>query len=199
MKHDLSSDDDALLKLIAADDQVAFNQLFERYRNRIYNYFVKVVKSKETAEEITLDIFMKIWTARKILNEINHFEAFLFRVAHNKAIDHIRMAQRSRLRQQEMWHEMNELGAADNADNILLKKDAESRLQHIINRLSPQRQEVFRLSRESYLSYDQIAERMNISRFTVRNHLNAALGFIRGNLDHGPEIASLVILATRNF
>lgn len=192
--------DTVLLQLITTGNEKAYNQLFERYRNRIYSYLVKVTKSKENAEELTLDIFLKIWTARSVLTEIDHFEAFLFRVVHNKAVDYLRMAQRSKLLQQELWKDMQTLQTIEPmADAPLLKKDTEAKINSIIAKLSPQRQEVFRLSREHFLTYDQIAERMNISRLTVRNHLSAALHFIRGNLDKGTEMATLIILTSRNF
>lgn len=76
-------DDHILLAQIEESNEKAFNTLFERYRDRLYNYFVKVSKSKESSEEMVLDVFLKIWNNKQILKEINNFEAFLFRVAHN--------------------------------------------------------------------------------------------------------------------
>src|SRR5580692_11402697 len=56
--------DDLLLAAIARGDEKAFNALFARYRNRLYSYFVKCIKSTQAAEELVLDVFVKIWTAR---------------------------------------------------------------------------------------------------------------------------------------
>jgi len=82
------------------------------------------------------------------------------------------------------------------ADERLLKAETEQRITEAVNQLSPQRQEVFRLSREQYLSYDEIAEKMQLSRLTVRNHLSAALRFIRDHLDKGPELATILALVS---
>lgn len=189
--------DDTLLHLINNGDESAFNHLFERYRNRLYSYLLKATKSKETAEEATLDVFLKIWNARNILPEIANFEMFLFRVVHNKAIDYIRRAKASPLIQQEIWSDLEKLADTNTADQKLLNTDTEIAINTAIDHLPPQRKEAFRLSREEFLSYDQIAERMNISRNTVRNHISAALQFIRGHLDNGAEIASIIMLTSK--
>ena len=186
-----------LLRRISNDDEYAFNELFALYRNRLYAYLVKVTKSRETAEEATLDVFLKIWSARKILGEINNFETFIFRVVHNKAIDYLRMARRSRLQQQEIWLDIESQVLAADADEKLLKAETEAAINEAVRQLSPQRQEVFRLSREEFLSYDEIAEKMNLSRNTIKNHLSAALGFIRGHLSDGVDIASLILITTK--
>jgi RNA polymerase sigma-70 factor (ECF subfamily) len=198
MKSFANDTDQVLLRQIGEGEEAAFNVLFERYRNKLYSYLVKISKSRETSEEMVLDAFVKIWTARNVLHEIDNFEAFLFRVAHNRAIDFLRAAERSKHAQNEIWKQMGEL-VAGAADEKILKADTEKSIQAAIGQLSPQRQEVFRLSREEYLTYDEIAERMELSKFTVRNHLSAALQFIRSHLDNGPELAAIVILLSKNY
>ncbi len=79
--------DKELLLKIAEGDQVAFSVLFEQYRNQLFTYLLKITKSAETSEEIVLDVFLKIWHGKEAIVEIENIEAFLFRVAHNKAID----------------------------------------------------------------------------------------------------------------
>lgn len=187
--------DALLLTLTGRGYEKAFSLLFERYRDRLYSYLVKITKSKESSEEIVLDVFLKIWTARAALHEINNFEAFLFRVAHNRAIDFLRQVQRHQHEQVAIWDAMQHLKASM-TDELLLKADTEKIIQVAVKQLSPQRQEVFRLSREEYLNYDEIAERMQLSKLTVRNHLSAALQFIRTNLDKGTELAILLVLVS---
>ena len=199
MSFDRNTNDRILLAHITNGDEKAFNILFERYRNRFYNYLVKVTKSKEIAEEATLDVFFKIWNARTILYQIDNFESFLFRVVHNKGLDYIRKAKKSRILQQEVWSDLENLVSATSADEKLLFADTENAIKNAINNLSPQKKEAFRLSREEFLTYDQIAEKMKISPNTVRNHISAALKFIRGHLDNGPEIATIIALSAKLF
>lgn len=181
-----------LMRRIADSDQKAFNVLFERYRDRLFNYLHKITKSKETAEEIVLDVFLKIWIGRSAVTEIDNFEAFLFRVARNKALDFLRWVQRSRLQQMDLWDRMVELKSQDTADLRILYSDTASRIQNAIDHLSPQRRLVFQLSRDHGLTYEQIATRLHLSTHTVRNHLAASLQFIRTHLD--PEVSGLCSL-----
>lgn len=197
MEKKVSYTDSMLLQLIGEGDETAFNEIFDRYRNRLYNYLVKVTKSKESAEEATLDVFLKIWNAKGMLHEIINFEAFLFRVARNKAMDYVRKAASNRLVQQEIWEDLEKLVSETTADQKILSAETELAINTAINKLPPQRQMAFRLSREEWLSYDEIAERMHISRNTVRNHIVAALQFIRGNLDKGTEIATIILLTSK--
>jgi len=179
----LTFSDEELLAQIASSEQKAFDVLFERYRNRLYAYLLKVTKSRETSEELVLDVFLKIWQGRSLLNEIDNFEAFLFRIARNKALDFLRWNQKRQTVQIELCNRMPEELTTEDADNQLLLHHAEAAIQYAIKQLSPQRKQVFKLSREHGLTYEQIAERMQISSHTVRNHLAASLQFIRQQLN----------------
>lgn len=182
-----------LLLRITEGDEKAFNELFRLYRDRVYSYLLEITKSKSIAEEATLDIFMKIWNGRALLPEIRNFDAFLYRILQNSAIDYLRKAKRNRLQQMEIWTDMENLLTAPQADEKILHTEIETTIRKVIDRLSPQRRQAFYLSREEDLSYDQIAHKMNLSRNTVRNHVSAALDFIRGNLDNGINVGSIFI------
>ncbi|MCK9303840.1 MAG: RNA polymerase sigma-70 factor [Bacteroidales bacterium] len=167
-----------LLQRVAGGDQVAFGLIFERYRNRLFTYLVKVTKSRETSEEIVLDVFLKIWTGRELIKEIANFEAFIFRVAHNKAIDFLRTLQTKPEVQKQVWEKM-EIISNDATDDKIIQKETAQNIETAVKNLSPQRRKVYLLSREEGLSYDQIARRLHISSNTVRNHVSASLEFIR--------------------
>lgn len=112
-------------------------------------------------------------------------------------MDYVRKAASNRLVQQEIWEDLEKLVSETTADQKILSAETELAINTAINKLPPQRQMAFRLSREEWLSYDEIAERMHISRNTVRNHIVAALQFIRGNLDKGTEIATIILLTSK--
>lgn len=174
--------DQELLRLISENDQKAFNKLFERYRDHLFHYLLKITKSNETSEEIVLDVFLKIWTGRSILTEIDNFEAFLFRVGRNKAFDFLRWTQKSKFQQMELWNRMHEMHASETADYDISLQETTLIIQMAIEQLSPQRKRVFQMSREEGLTYEQISKRLQISTHTVRNHVAASLQFIRSHL-----------------
>jgi RNA polymerase sigma-70 factor (family 1) len=173
-------DDEYCLLKIKEGDEFFFNLIFEKYRNQLFIYLHKVSKSKEVAEEIVMDVFLKLWHGREVITEIQRLESFLYSVAHNKAIDFFRAAKRSPVLQDAVWEVLtDETTASDSADARLQQQNLEMLIKEAINQLSPQRKKVFELRQYEGLSYAEIAATMNLSSHTVRNHLAASVEFIR--------------------
>lgn len=194
MTEDTPFSDQELLAAIGKGDQRAFTALFERHRNHLYNYLVKVTKSSETAEEIVLDVFIKIWQGKSLLHEVDHFEAFLFCIARNKAIDFLRWLEKRKSEQIELWNRIHQEMMTESADSGLCLQETRQIIEEAVGQLSPQRKEAFQLSRDQGLTYEQIAAHMHISSHTVRNHIAASLQFIRYNLSTSAEVIALVLL-----
>jgi len=184
--------DKRLLQLIAGGNEPAFKTLFEKYRGKLYTYLKGITKSSEASEEIVMDVFLKIWTGRKTITDIQHFDQFLFRIAHNKAIDFLRALHRDQTLFKLVWDEI-EVAGSQTADGALKEKESQGILRSAIDRLSPKRRLVYELSREHALSHDQIAAYLNLSKSTVNNHLVESLRFIRHYL-HGHLGACLIFL-----
>lgn len=192
MLNDSVKHEKRLLQQIAEGDETAFNLLFKNYRNRLFTYLYKITKSKETSEEIVLDVFLKIWMGRDIVTEIENFEAFLFRIARNKALDFLRSLQKAPNIQHEVW-EILELSSNEATDDNIIQKDTANYIETAVRQLSPQRQKVFLLSREEGLSHEEIAKRLQLSRNTVRNHISASLEFIRYFINTKTLIAGFIL------
>lgn len=186
-------DDSYCLMKISEGDEQFFNLVFDKYRNRLFTYLFKITKSKETAEEIVLDVFLKLWHGREIIHTIENLEAFLFRIAYHKAIDFFRATSRSPKLQEETWGLMTEVASYEQADKKLMEDDIEEVVQTAVKNLSPQRRTVYYLRNYEGLSYADIAQRMNLSHNTVRNHLAASLQFIRDFLVKN-DLTPLLIL-----
>lgn len=186
-------DDEYCLLRIREGEERFFTLIFEKYRNQLFAYLYRVTKSKEVAEEIVLDVFLKLWHGREAITEIKNFEAFLHKVAHNKAIDFFRAAKRSPDLQQALWESITEVQTSDKADNRILIKNMDALIKEAMNHLSPQRKKVFELRNYDELSYAEIADTLQLSSNTVRNHLAASLQFIRDYLQRNS--AFLLILA----
>src|SRR5262245_23537773 len=151
-----------LLQKMSEGDEHSFQLIFEKYRNQLFTYLLKITKSRESAEEIVLDIFLKLWHGREAVCKIENLEAFLFRVAHNKAIDFFRAARKNHLQQKKTWDMMQNL-ASESADGKIIFADIESTIEEAVKKLSPQRQKVFYLRHNKGLSYDEIARRLDLS------------------------------------
>jgi RNA polymerase sigma-70 factor (ECF subfamily) len=170
-----------LLRRIARGDEQAFTTLFHHYWDRLYNYLNKVTKSPEIAGEIGTDVFLKLWTGRSQITGIRNMDAFLFRIARNKAIDFFRMAARDERLQQMVASSMGQ-PAAPAADQGMLEEELQQALTQAIARLSPQRKLIFTLSRVDGLTNEEIATKLNLSPHTVKNTLVDSVRSIRAVL-----------------
>lgn len=179
-----------LLCQIAEGNETAFKTLFEKYRSKLYHYLFHITKSREVAEEIVMDVFLKLWLGREMVREIDHFDAFLFRVAQNKAIDFLRSVNRDHTLRYHVWEEMQ--AAAETADSRVICTEIETTIRQAVRHLSPQRQLVYQLSREDNLTHDQIASRLNLSKNTIKNHIVESVRFIRGYLHSHQDMISLI-------
>lgn len=186
-------EDDYCLLRIKEGDEYFFNVIFEKYRDQLFGYLYRVSKSKEVSEEIVLDVFLKLWNGREVITEIQNLEAFLYKVAHHKAIDFFRAAKRSPALQQALWEIITEAPSAEQADSRLLHQHTAALIREALDQLSPQRRKVFELRNQEDLSYADIADRLDLSTHTVRNHLAAAVQFIRTYLQKNNALTPLVV------
>jgi len=162
-----------LLKRISAGDHLAFSDLFDFYHHNLGAFIYNITKSKELAEEITLDVFLKIWMTREALSEVKNFKAYLFTVSRNAAISGLRKIISERTKHIE-WIKT----PAFDDDDAGEKETYLSLIDEAINCLSPQRKKIYLLSREHGLKYDEIADQLGISRHTVRAHIQQAIDSI---------------------
>jgi RNA polymerase sigma-70 factor (ECF subfamily) len=182
-----------LLAQVANGDEGSFKSLFNAYNKRLFNYISTIIKSQQVAEEIVMDVFLKIWLGKEIVTQIDNFDAFLFRVAHNKSIDFLRSAARDPKLKDLLWDQMS-LSGYEKADASVLQKEFECKLREAISLLSVQRRKVYQLSRDQDMNHEQIAQRLGLSKNTVNNHIVEAQKFIRSYLAKNLDIAYFFIL-----
>lgn len=183
----------ALFQQIAEGNEKAFKIIFDTYRSRLFYYISRFVKSDRVAEELVMDVFMKIWLGRELVTQIENFDAFLFRVAHNKSIDFLRSAAKDARLHELLWDEI-QIAASTQADTSLLVQEYEEKIREAIALLSPQRRKVYQLSRQNDLTHDQIANQLYISKSTVNNHIVEAQRFIRNYLSKNFDLAFILLL-----
>jgi len=139
---------------------------------------LSLTKSSEVAEEIAADVFLKLWTGRELLPGIHNLEAFLLRVARNKAMDFFDVAARN-ARYQKVIFEAIRNPQVPGADHRLLDKEVQTLLSELLSGLSRRRRLVFMLHRIEGLSHDEIAQCLNLSHQTVKNTMVGAQRSLR--------------------
>lgn len=181
-----------LLERIAQGDTKAFATLFDLHSEHMGAFIFGITRSRELAEEITMDVFLKIWMARETLEDVTNFRAYLFTISRNAAISALRKLMTSRA-QEARWLQdpVSQPTAGDGEKERYL-----TLIDEAISELSPQRQKIYLLSRREGLKYEEIAVRLGLSRFTVRAHIQQAVEFIRRYVKSraGSQLLLLVFL-----
>lgn len=170
-----------------------FKRLFDSYKNRIYGYVLAIAHSPYTAEEITQEIFIKLWLCRDLLPEVENLDGYIFTIARNRTLNHLRKAAYDT----RLLRELRELAMpqSNNVEERVLVTEYDQLLRDALSRLSPQRRLVFQLSRDRGLNHEEIAQQLHLSRNTVKNHLVEALRFIRSYLgQHGSVLVLIFFL-----
>jgi len=165
-----------LIIRVVQGDEIAFEQLFRQYKNKLYSFIFHLSGSATIAEDVLQDVFLKIWRDRAQLTGIDNFNAYLYRMAQNTAINVLRRQSREAL----LLNEVQRLAPEGvHGHEWLAAKEVQTALQQAINNLPPQQRNVYQLGQEQGLTYEQIAGALGISTSTVRNHMVQALKAIR--------------------
>lgn len=175
-------DEKELLKLASSGNEKAFTYLFHQHKNKLFGYLFRLTNSQEITEDIIQDIFLKLWKDKSDLINIVQFDAYLFRMAKNQAINSFKNIARQTLLYAEYF---DTLSIEDySTDNLLQFDETQKLLNQIIETLPPQQKLVFKLSREQHLKHDEIAQMLNLSPNTVKNHIIQAINTIKQKLKY---------------
>ena len=166
-----------LLQDVAAGNELAFRKLFQGYWKKVYAVSVDFTKSEPLAEEIVQDVFLKIWLKREGLVSVLKFDDYLFTVARNHIYNTLRKktAEQSFLKHLENHFLENSYFP----EKDIHFKETRDLVNKAVELLPAQQRMVFTLSRNEGLDHNQIAEKLGISKLTVKSHMTRALQSIR--------------------
>lgn len=158
------------LEALRNGDQDVFRVIYLHYATPVKDFLQLLTRSEDEAKEITQEIFVTIWEKRAQINPEKSFKGYLYTIARNAAF---------KLFEQKKVHDRylsNSYPQAEyySSDEKLIAEETEILMQIAINRMPPQRKKIFEMSRGEGLKSTEIAERLNLSRHTVDNHLAAA-------------------------
>lgn len=181
-----------LIRLLIDGDMLAFDIIYKKYSRRLYGFVFRYLKQEADTEEIVQDVFMKIWKSRNKINIYSSFETYLFTIAHNATVNLLK----KRATELKYVQHVKSLQCINETDEIINKiqyQELFNKYQDLLNELSPRQREIFLLSREEGLSHKEIAEKLDISVNTVKNHLVTTLSILKGKLDCGMFICGLFV------
>lgn len=191
------SENDTLLIKLKNGDVVAFEEIYNQYRSKIYSYALKLCKSTVIAEEIVQEVFIKIWQKRDQLNPELHFGAYLKKIVLNDVLNHLKKVAREKTLQDELFSYLSSL--KNSSEEKLLEKELLKTYEEAIAQLPPQKKIIYQLSRNEELTHDEIAKKLNISKNTVKNHMVEATKFIRHYVSKHGSIVCFLMAASNYF
>lgn len=158
------------------DDQAAYAQLMNRYREAIYYMLLKMVNNASDAEDLTIEAFGKAFKNLEQYTPNFAFSTWLFKIASNNCIDFIRKKRIDHISLDR------EIGDKDRASNIimaevpdpeedLIKKQKAKLMRSIVTTLKPRYRELVELRYFKEFSYEEIADELNLPLGTVKAQL----------------------------
>ena len=179
-----ATDDDALnarLTHLRQTDAAAFmEELFKAYYQPLGAVVYRVVPDRAVVEDVLQDVFLRVWQGLAKLPVITSYRAYLTRAALNAALRH-----RQRGLRQVAWDDASPAATSPAAPEALAGLHAAETADAVaaaLEQLPPQCRVIFELSRYEELSYQQIAEALEISPKTVENQMGKALRILRREL-----------------
>jgi len=183
MKNTRSYQYQELLPLIQQGDQRAFSVLYDLFAPDLTSFIAKKISSREAAEDILHDLFISVWKNRALIQEIESLPAYLFSSCRYLVFAHYRKEMKIQAYQDFEHLELEDQSIIPIEDRLYYRYIIDVVSKEVEN-LPQKCQEVFKLSREYYLSNKEIAQKLSISESTVEKHINKAIRQLRTATGH---------------
>ncbi len=174
-------DDSALMLRYQDGDTAAFETLYRRHNDALYRYLLRLCRHPATAEDLFQDVWGKIIKARANYRPTAKFTTFLYRVAHNCFIDHVRRNKRH-ANNTDLDPEVH-ADPAELPDTLVERSLAKERLALALRDLPEDQRDAFLLHEEAGLSIDEIASVTGSNRETAKSRLRYAVNKLRDAIE----------------
>jgi RNA polymerase sigma factor (sigma-70 family) len=166
-------------------EEAAFQEILARYRAPIYNLCWRMTRNDEDARDLAQEVFIKVFRLLDRFDEQYAFHSWLFRIATNHCIDHLR---RQRLRFLSLERDggspdeeaaMQVPSEDPGPDEVLQRRQALEKLEEVIAELPPHYRIITLLRHDQQLSYEEIAESLQLPLGTVKARIHRARNMVQ--------------------
>ena len=160
---------------VANEDETAFTQLYLHFGKKLIHFAVSLVRSKEIAEEITEDVFVKLWANRGHIIEIENLTVYLYVAVKNRSLNTLSYKARELMAAPFDYLDTTADEFASDPYDIMITSEMMSNMQLAIDDLPPRCKMIFKLIREDGLKYKEVADILNISISTIDTQMAIAV------------------------
>ncbi len=169
-----------ILSQVVEGDARAFRKIFDMFSPKVHAFALKLTRSHSLSEEIVQEVFVKIWIGRASLADINYFPSYLYTITRNHTFNVLKKLAMEQRAMVSLSRELSEI--ADDGDETAYYQEQRNVFVHALNQLPPQQRLVYSLCHQKGLKYEEVARELNISRLTVKTHMQKALRSIKTHL-----------------
>jgi RNA polymerase sigma-70 factor, ECF subfamily len=180
-------DDSALMLRYRDGDLHAFEILYKRHKGALYRYLQRLCRDGEVANDLFQEVWSKVIASRERYEARAQFNTFLFRIAHNCAIDYFRRAGKVAPGQMADVAELEEVlpgHEGDRPEVQLSQSQVRAEFKRALDELPAEQRDVFVLYEESGLSLEEIGKVTGVAMETAKSRLRYAVGKLRAALKH---------------
>ncbi|KAA2238534.1 sigma-70 family RNA polymerase sigma factor [Chitinophaga agrisoli] len=180
-----------LFRRIAEGDEAAFKLLFDHYLPILRPFIFKLVQQESGAEDVMQNTFVRVWLNRDKLEGVEHPQAWLYRLTANECYTWLKKEATLRLRHQAAAHP--DTGYDPVAGQLALK-ETRHLIAQAVDKLPPQRKQIYLLSRNAGLKIPEIADQLQLSQSYIKNAIVFSLKSIRDHLEKNGHYIPLIVL-----
>jgi RNA polymerase sigma-70 factor (family 1) len=193
----LALTDKELITGLHEGDELAFENIFKSYYERLCNYANTFINDIDEAEEMVQSTFIEIWEKHEAIEIHTSMKSYLYRSVHNHCLNRLKHFKVRREHTEELKHQLE--SGIDNASQDLIGSELQQQIELAIDSMPPQCSKIFKLSRFENLTYAEIAENLNLSVKTVDNQMGKALRILREKLkDYLPYLLWIFLFRNLN-
>jgi RNA polymerase sigma-70 factor, ECF subfamily len=165
-----------LIDRLSRGDMAAFRELVEAYKKKMYHFALDMVGDPADAEDISQEVFLKVFRGFKTFKRDAKLSSWLYRIAYNASIDHLRRKSLAPDPVEDAVLDAASAGFSESPSSPDPARTAENRLlrarvEKALQKVSPRERTVFLLRHYNDLMLDEIAETMQISVGSVKSYL----------------------------
>ena len=174
--------EEILVEQAAQGDELAYGKLVRRYQTRLFNFVRSMVRNEELAEDITQESFVKAYYSLKKLQNPGSFKSWLFRIANNNTLDWLR---KKRLQVVDVDEQLREsyIDKRISPEDSTVKEARAAHIYEALDKLKEDQRAILVMCDLQGLSYQEIAEALNIPFGTVQSRIFYARRKLREHLD----------------